>query len=479
MSKEEEAGKYASQLRTLYSGSSTNKAEYNAILAGRTNVVEDMNSDFEARSDTVDGIKTITLGSKAFSTGGTFDLNVIFSHESYRNGLDDGEDGQRLERDNAVIGHNKTASDIISTYGSGALSTKLIAENFIFNELAKYDNQDGIQALLDTYDSSADYWRVLKDANGNVTKVLDDGDRKHATIVDADGTEHIIELQGGSVSAALAAAVGNGMTKKEMNDTMVRSNLGFNEETKLWFAKDNSAIYIKPAETVQDTSIASVFDSAVQSGKKLTNDVGNSISSFFKGVGNSIDKAGKTLKNLFTEKEEEPKKVGNKFSINDKNNQTIDLLKVDTDNAVLAQLLQQTDTALSSNSAISPTGCNFMTVLGFTQMITGQTLTSAQILEVFNEALKGDAILYSNAYVNNPDKLSDIALSKLGRTDIGFNYGWNPNGGTLAGYRVKQGDPADSLHFLMGNLNADIIYNPASKVTKPFIENTGVYVYAK
>lgn len=132
-------------------------------------------------------------------------------------------------------------------------------------------------------DSSGDYWRVLKDKDGNVTKVLDDGDREHATIVEADGTERKVKLQSGGVSGAIAAAVGNGMTQEQMNKIMVNSGLDWTQE-KGWYAKDESAKYTAPvAPIVEQSAIDKVTTWATskieQTGKWLSS-VGTEFSKF-------------------------------------------------------------------------------------------------------------------------------------------------------------------------------------------------------
>jgi hypothetical protein len=179
-SKEEEARKYASQLRTLYSGNDINRAEYEAMLSEKTNVVEDRNvKDTQSVSD--GKTKTIILGSDALDIGSQFGLNVVFSHESYRNGLDDGAEGQRIETDTAAMGHIATANALISTYGLGAIGLGMAAEALSYNRVVQTNNPEGIADILGKYDSSGDYWKLITRSDG--THKLEWDDNKYLTTV--------------------------------------------------------------------------------------------------------------------------------------------------------------------------------------------------------------------------------------------------------------------------------------------------------
>jgi hypothetical protein len=131
-----------------------------------------------------------------------------------------------------------------------------ILNSMLLNDLAAYLISDGDMAAfaryaLGNYDSSGDHWRIYKDEQGNVTQVLYDGDYTHATIVEADGTETTVALDPGSVRTALAKAVGNGMDPMDMQDIMIKSGLGYNDETKHWFAEDKRAIYTPPSQNFE------------------------------------------------------------------------------------------------------------------------------------------------------------------------------------------------------------------------------------
>ncbi|MCL2319756.1 MAG: M23 family metallopeptidase, partial [Treponema sp.] len=158
------AAKYASEMRTLYTGTGVNRAEYENILAGRTLVEERSDVSWtESIFDETTGVKTIYLGTDATNDGSRFGLNVIFSHESYRNGIADGGIGQGVETINAAYGHMITENLLEASYGSGCLGGAMSAEAEAFRNAVLNNNVSLVTALLGQYDSSADYWKLTRD----------------------------------------------------------------------------------------------------------------------------------------------------------------------------------------------------------------------------------------------------------------------------------------------------------------------------
>ncbi|MCL1813086.1 MAG: hypothetical protein FWG29_06140 [Treponema sp.] len=179
----ESAKKYISQMRTLYSGDETNRELYNSILNKKTFVAENRNVAYtQTVYDPVTGVKIISLGNDALEDGSRFGLNVIFSHESYRNGINDGTEGQRLETDMAVIGHISTALGLMNTYGIGSIGSEMSKEAFDFvnsymvlvsensSDLDKLIAMLNIGLILDNYDSTGDFWKFTSDG-----RILFDG----------------------------------------------------------------------------------------------------------------------------------------------------------------------------------------------------------------------------------------------------------------------------------------------------------------
>ncbi|MCL1928663.1 MAG: M23 family metallopeptidase [Treponema sp.] len=174
----EAAKSYISQMRTLYSGDKTNRELYSSILENKTYIAENRNADYtQTVYDPVTGIKTISLGRDALEDGSRFGLNVIFSHESYRNGVYDGIYGQNLETIMAVTGHISTALGLMNTYGIGSIGSAMADEAYNFatnymvlvsensSESAKIMALFNLANILNNYDSSADFWRFTADGN--------------------------------------------------------------------------------------------------------------------------------------------------------------------------------------------------------------------------------------------------------------------------------------------------------------------------
>jgi hypothetical protein len=172
---QEEAAKYAVALRSLYSGGKVEKAEYEAILAGKTNITEDKNLDAVARSDYDEetGTKTITLGAKSMDSGGRYDTSVVLAHEAYRNGKNDGIDGQLNETNTAVKGHINMSLALMSAYGAGSINGSYSTEANNYLNAVMTNNYAAFNEIFDNYDSSADYWKLVKREDGTFGVIKD------------------------------------------------------------------------------------------------------------------------------------------------------------------------------------------------------------------------------------------------------------------------------------------------------------------
>jgi hypothetical protein len=176
--------------------------------------------------------------------------------------------------------------------------------------------------------------------------------------------------------------------------------------------------------------------------------------------------------------EESDANGGSVFTIQDAQGNGIDLYSVGTGNPVVGSLLSQHDSSLAAVPAIDAAGCNFMATLAYAQMVTGKTLSAAQYLEIWEEAVKNPAVLSADGKVVNPDVLSDIALRKLDRTDIGLSFGWDQGNGTLIGYRMQVPYDNNNSHYTSGDAAQNIVYNPGNTYGK-IKKSEGVFVYAK
>jgi len=162
---EAEAHKYTSSLRTLYSvGGAKELALYKEILSGMTNVEENAQGAYSAKTEAHgDGTKTIYIGRDALADGSRFGMNILLAHESYRNGVDDGEAGQQLETDRAVKGHIGAAKALGQAYGMGSLRSAMAGEVIAAMIADETGNTSLLDKVLAGYESSADYWKLMND----------------------------------------------------------------------------------------------------------------------------------------------------------------------------------------------------------------------------------------------------------------------------------------------------------------------------
>jgi murein DD-endopeptidase MepM/ murein hydrolase activator NlpD len=200
--------KYAGQMRTLYSGDEINRKEYESYIAGTTVARENYGvAESESVFDETTGIKYVYLGEAALNDESRFGLNIYFSHESYRNGKDDGEWGQIIERNSAVMGHIAASLGIMGTYGENGITAALAQEAETFygslslaigtnNSETANDAINEIRAMLGSYDSGRDFWKLLNDGtlmNDNSGWMTDENNRPvkngRGEQIGADGIE--------------------------------------------------------------------------------------------------------------------------------------------------------------------------------------------------------------------------------------------------------------------------------------------------
>lgn len=190
----------------------------------------------------------------------------------------------------------------------------------------------------------------------------------------------------------------------------------------------------------------------------------------------------------------------NTFTITKKNGTTITLDKIDDDNLVNDQLIQQKDFASGahSNTTIANAGCNFLSIAAVGQMLAGKALTKAQLLEIWNVAQQTDCtykeneqqvsgkIITNEGRVNNPDRLLDLVFEKLGVTGIGASVGWDASHGrgqivcTIVWGDTQFTERTKNRHATLGDVNGNVIwdpYNPDLSLTNT--STYKVYIYGK
>jgi len=184
---QEETTRYTSAMRTLYASGSDTGPERNLfenLLAGNVNILENATGEYSAETakDSSGGTNTIRLGQGALLDTSRFGLNILLSHEAYRDGVDNGLQGQTSETRSAVLGHIMVASKLASTYGIRSMGASTLAELQSL-EAAYSGDTSAFEAVASGYDSSSDYWKLtkngslaydalatLRDENGNIIR---------------------------------------------------------------------------------------------------------------------------------------------------------------------------------------------------------------------------------------------------------------------------------------------------------------------
>jgi hypothetical protein len=273
-SDQENSRRYASQMRTLYSGNAVTRAEFESVLEGRTRYRENRYAEgTESVYDEYTGIKTVLLGRDALEDGSRFGLNVIFSHEAYRNGWDDGEYGQIIEGNSAVAGHISAVLGLMETYGTDSVGAALQGEALWYNYALSRGDYSILEAALGAYDSGGDFWQLTAtgglsyDGSGYLRDV--DG-----LYINYDGTKTTEPVKGKTVGSS---GIETGLLRilnleptaeniTAVQDMMIKAGLKHTvdpadpENRDLWMWQGTTAIAIANEMITIDNSLLRRFD---------------------------------------------------------------------------------------------------------------------------------------------------------------------------------------------------------------------------
>jgi len=96
-------------------------------------------------------------------------LGVVLGHEAHRDGVYNGEEGQRKETFESVLAHTAMAMEMENDYNGLIASDETLSQDvenlkkaIASKDLGKFEGYVGA-----SYDSSADYWKLVKDKDGN------------------------------------------------------------------------------------------------------------------------------------------------------------------------------------------------------------------------------------------------------------------------------------------------------------------------
>lgn len=165
-------GLSAPALRTLYStgtiGMHAEERLYRELLAGETEVREQLDLDAAAKTVMEDGHRVILLGGqRPDEAADDFYLGVLLSHEARRDGI--AEDGweQMRETVSAVLGHSVTAALLADTYGSRVLDEQLRREaEEALRAFSSGDFSVFSEYAAENYAAGEDYWKLVMTGGG-------------------------------------------------------------------------------------------------------------------------------------------------------------------------------------------------------------------------------------------------------------------------------------------------------------------------
>jgi hypothetical protein len=510
-----DAKEYISQMRSLYSGDIVNNSEYDAILAGKTRILED-NSVDETLSEynPVSGIKYIILGNDAVNDDSRFGLNVVFSHESYRNGLDDGEEVQKFETGQAILGHIGTALGLMQSYGEGSIGramageAKSFYENYttILSENSSIDDKLNalvqLGAVFESYDSSADYWKMrhdgvlvydnsgwLQDEAGKYINT--DGKRTASLTAETVGAENIKQgllniLYGGTSGVAL-----NSYSKKQqdfardiMNEAGLVNGAMLNMNDVMSFAGDTvaGAVFRTYYNNTVDYFLASnhhvdlIFNNK---GNWTPRELSYAATSRYVAEAayrvNRYKMADGSVANGLRRKYLDTVQFSDGTSQN--------LLKITEENPYLYTLLNQNDSVFKSensawhNEALYKWGCNFMSSIAVPQLLTGDIFDAQEVTDVWNWAVE-KGVMRSDGLVNDATPLATYVLQNvIGESNMGIVFEKKslarPSTDSMLIAVKEQYDPS---HFVLDGIDQRLLYNPWPDLIRPHNRYDGVFL---
>ncbi|GHU38897.1 hypothetical protein FACS1894190_01560 [Spirochaetia bacterium] len=291
---------YAIAARTLYSGSATNRQLFDELITDKARVIKDY--DFDGVGETVrsdNGMKYIYLGREVLEDESRYGLGVVLSHESYRNGIDDGKIGQELERARAVIGHNNTANALTKTYGAGAIGIAALIEMINYNEAVATGNTSGISGILEKYDTSADYWKLNRDGTllyDGLADLYDENDNIIYKSSDRRMQGSLSEILGISYgdAGALMESIGLSWTKedgwRQSGDGIIKMNSEIQSGktyADIYSSRKITDTHTKVNATLEQHNPINIYNALVESGMmQLTSEAAE----FVRGLKNDPNK---------------------------------------------------------------------------------------------------------------------------------------------------------------------------------------------
>lgn len=350
------------------------------------------------------------------------------------------------------------------------------------------------------YDSSADYWKMtwggqlvsdgsgwLKDENG--------------MYISRDGARTEKPIQGETLGAAyqeagllniMAGTSGerwSSFTEEEQQQAqqiMKGSGLVMDKNGQWNYAKgkklDMADIMAAAGESIANPVFETYYNNKVDYdlATAWNMDLRFSETAMNKTVPESLQGRYSELITQHLQETDSPEALKDKYTWNIYNKEGIatELFRIDENNSFLDDLLGQHDFK-NLNNSIDRWGCNFMTIISYSQLLIGNTFNENQVLDVWNKSISLGYINENDAMIQNRNKVSFLASKMLGLDDmyITFDDTKYTENYTHIGNRLNwlysNGNP---YHFTNGSIYNSNIYNPGYTI-KPNYNITPVSLW--
>ena len=254
-------------------GDKTAKKQLEEIIKGDIILKLDADGSEVAQSINENGQKIIHINSS--QNEGFIDLGLTLQHEAHRDGIISDEQSQYIETVNAVAGHTKMALAMTkdSLYTKDMLN-HISSDTNLQNDInaylyAAYTGNTSLFAgyVGASYDSSADYWRVL--SNGNI--VFDD----KKDLYDENGL--LLKHYEGSGDYTDSLATMLGISYKEAKTLMQRAKY-YSYEDGSFYDKDGNSAYLNEDMQINTSDkFKAAYDFQVNYADNVWEDFGGSM----------------------------------------------------------------------------------------------------------------------------------------------------------------------------------------------------------
>jgi len=154
-------------LRSQYGfGDGVQQEQLRDLLRDRASIAiggaDSANADAQTKREGAQRVIHIKGYRAGMSKEEQLELGITLAHEAYRNGIDDGIAGQRIETNQAVLGHIGFAANMAGTYGVGSIGKDMSLEVVAYMKALQGDTK-ALSEVLSSYDASGDYWKLTAD----------------------------------------------------------------------------------------------------------------------------------------------------------------------------------------------------------------------------------------------------------------------------------------------------------------------------